>query len=289
MSARAPLRFVFMADCQLGAYASFSGLTEAAAKGYAERGMTVRAAPAVEGFAWDAERYRRAIAATNRLSPDFVVMGGDMLNDPRREDEYDEVLRITGRLRAEIPMYWVPGNHDVAFDGVVPTTDSVAAYRRRFGPDAYAFDRSGVGFVVVNTVIWDHPEEIPGSWEAQMAFLEGALVAARGRGNAHIIVFAHHPLFTASPDEDDSYWNIAPERRSVVLDLLAAHRVSTVFSGHWHRNGGGMAGDTEVVVSGPVGYPLGTDPSGLRIVEVSDGAVEHRYVSLHELDGEGEE
>jgi len=283
-----PLRFVFMADCQLGAYASFSGLTDGDVAEYAQKDMTVRAAPAVTGFAWDARRYQRAIAAANSLAPDFVVMGGDMVDDANGEGELAEVRRITGLLRTEIPMYWVPGNHDVAFDAVVPTPGSVSAYRRRFGADAYAFDHKGACFIVANTAIWDHPERLPGGWEAQVAFLERELEAARQRESTHIIVFAHHPLFTASADEDDSYWNIAPERRSLVLDLLSTYDVRAVFSGHWHRNGGGLAGDLEVVVSGPVGYPLGTDPSGLRIVELGADTVEHRYVPLSEFDREGE-
>ncbi len=283
-----PLRFVFMADCQLGAYASFSGLDETDVAKYAEKGLSVRSAPAITGFEWDARRYRRAIAAANSLAPEFVVMGGDMVDDPRNEGQYDEVRRITGTLRPEIPMHWVPGNHDVAFDAVVPTPHSVSAYRRRFGADAYAFDHKGVTFIVGNTAIWDRPEGMPGGWEAQVGFLEQELEAARRRKSTHIIVFAHHPLFTASPDEDTSYWNITPTRRSLVLDLLVTYDVRAVFSGHWHRNGGGVVGDMQIVVSGPVGYPLGPDPSGLRIVDVGANAVEHRYVALSEFDGEGE-
>jgi hypothetical protein len=34
------------------------------------------------------------------------------------------------------------------------------------------------------------------------------------------------------------------------------------------------------VVTGPVGYPLGTDPSGLRVVDVDGECLQHRYVAL---------
>ena len=61
MSRFEPCRFVFMADCQLGAYASFSGATEEDVAVYAESGMTIRVTPPTEGIAWDVRQYRRAI------------------------------------------------------------------------------------------------------------------------------------------------------------------------------------------------------------------------------------
>lgn len=286
MSTFTPFRFVFMTDCQLGAYASFSGATEADVAAYADAGMTIQAAPPAEGVAWDVRQYERAIGAANRLEPAFVVMGGDMINDPHSAAEYEALQRATGALDRDIPMRWVPGNHDVAFDTVVPTEASVAAYRKRYGDDFYVFEHNRVTFIVVNTVVWDHPEALDGAWEAQLAFLEQTLEAARDRGSVHTIVFGHHPLFTATADEADTYWNIPAARRTLLLDLFAVHDVRAMFCGHWHRNGGGAAGDLDMVVSGPVGYPLGSDPSGLRIVDVDSGTVEHRYVALSEFDGE---
>jgi len=281
-----PFRFVFMADCQLGAYASFSGATEDDVEVYAANGMTIRAAPKTEGIAWDVRQYRRAIGATNRVAPAFVVMGGDMVNEPQSEAEYSALRDVTADLNPEIPMHWVPGNHDIAFDTVVPNEASIDAYRGRFGEDSYSFEHNRVTFIVSNTVIWDHPEELDGAWEAQLEFMERELEDARDRGSVHTIVLGHHPLFTDAADEEDSYWNIPAARRAPLLDLFSVYDVRAMFCGHWHRNGGGTAGGLDMVVSGPVGYPLGADPSGLRIVDVGMDAIEHRYVALSEFDGE---
>ncbi len=35
-----------------------------------------------------------------------------------------------------------------------------------------------------------------------------------------------------------------------------------------------------MVVTGPVGVTLGDDPSGLRIVEVTENGLTHRYLAL---------
>ena len=272
-------RFIFMADCQLGCYATFSGMSEREAAEFAARDMRVTAVPKTDGFEWDARRYERALDAARALRPDFVVMGGDMTDDPESDEQLAELRRLTGRLDG-IPMRWVAGNHDAASDVVRPTTSSLSRYRSRFGPDHYAFDHGGVTFIVVNTVVWQRPELVTDEWERQAAFLERTLTAARLRRSRHVLLFGHHPLFTKAPDEPDSYWNIPLERRRPILNLLKAHGVRAFLCGHWHRNGGGRDGDLEVVVTGPVGYPLGDDPSGFRVVDVEDDRVQHRYIPI---------
>jgi 3',5'-cyclic AMP phosphodiesterase CpdA len=276
-------RFVFMADCQLGCYAALSGLSEDDVAEFARNGMQVAVAPRTQGHDWDAERYERAVTAARRLGPEFVVMGGDMVNDAADQGQLRDLLRITDRLDG-VPMHWVAGNHDAAPDAAVPTAVSLQQYRERFGPDCYAFEHGGTTFVVTNTVVWQHPERVPTEWEAQLDFLERSLRNAYRRSK-HILVFGHHPLFVVSPDEPDSYWNIPLERRRLILDLLHTYGVRAFFCGHWHRNGGGWDGDLEVVVSGPVGYPLGDDPSGFRVVDVDDEQVVHRYVALDGYEG----
>ena len=44
-------RFLFMADCQLGCYATFSGMTQEDVEDFAQRDMAVRPVPRVEGWA----------------------------------------------------------------------------------------------------------------------------------------------------------------------------------------------------------------------------------------------
>jgi hypothetical protein len=38
----------------------------------------------------------------------------------------------------------------------------------------------------------------------------------------------------------------------------------------------------EMITSGPVGYPLGSDPSGFRMVDVFADRVTHEYIPLPE-------
>jgi predicted phosphodiesterase len=65
-----------------------------------------------------------------------------------------------------------------------------------------------------------------------------------------------------------------------LLGLLRSAGAKAVFAGHWHRNNYSSYGDMQVVASGPVGYPLGDDPSGYRIVKIHADRVDHDYYAF---------
>jgi 3',5'-cyclic AMP phosphodiesterase CpdA len=273
-------RFVFLADMQLGAYATFSGMSAEQVEHYQEAlGMRVQPVPRVEGYEWDARRYSEAVEIVNAMRPDLVLIGGDMVDDPNSEDQYDEYMRITANIDGDLPVHWVPGNHDVAFDTVIPTPESLAEYRAAFGDDHWALDHGPFRIVGVNTSVIDHPENVPGEWPAQRDFVEAEFIRANEEERIPILV-GHHPLFLHDADEEDDYWNLPIERRSVLLELVHRHRVPLGLAGHWHRNSEASADGFSMITTGPVGYPLGTDPSGFRIVEFDGERVSHHYQPL---------
>lgn len=273
-------RFVFLADTQLGCYATFSGFDDEQIASYAERGLKVQKAPRVSGYQWDAERYRGAVEAINRLRPAFVLIGGDLVDDPNSDDQTDVFLSITDTIDSDVTVYLVPGNHDIAPDAMTPTPASVTRYRDRFGPDFYAFTHDRMRVVVMNTTVIDQPDLVAEEWAAQRAFLEEELTPRRGSGIDQIVLAGHHPLFLDSADEADSYWNLPLQRRGEILALAKRAGAAIGFAGHWHRNHLSTSDGFTQVVSGPVGYPLGDDPSGYRIVDVGAGDLAHRYVPL---------
>jgi 3',5'-cyclic AMP phosphodiesterase CpdA len=273
-------RFLFLADTQLGCYATFSGFSEDQVERYAEMGMKVEAVPAVTGFEWDANRYREAVEIINATRPELVMIGGDLVDDANVQDQIDEFFSITAKIDDEIAVRWVPGNHDIADDFRAPTAASIRDYRDVFGPDHYSFRLQDTLFIALNTPVIDHPEHVPDEWENQLGFLTDELANASRAELDHIILVGHHPLFVAEPDEPDTYWNLPLERRSVILDLLHDADVKIGFAGHWHRNAIATDGPFTQITSGPVGYPLGDDPSGYRVVDVTAAEVRHEYLAL---------
>jgi 3',5'-cyclic AMP phosphodiesterase CpdA len=279
------VEFLFLADMQLGCYASFSGLTPTEVEEYATKDLIVRSVPPVDDFEWDARQYERAVEAVNAIGPDFVLVGGDLIDDANRDDQIETFLEITARIDDDIPVRFAPGNHDIAPDSVVPTAESIASYREVFGDDYYRFSFGPLQVVVLNTVVLDHPELVPDELDAQLSFLESSL-ADPLPGTEMSVLAGHHPLFVSAPDEEETYWNLPLARRRRVLDAVRRHGVRAAFAGHWHRNAVARVDGFEMVTTGPVGYPLGFDPSGFRRVAVADGEISHRYIALDGADAQ---
>ena len=257
--------FIQMADPQLGFYGSPLWL--------ALIGKTWDD----DNFARDAKLFETAMAHANELAPAFVVICGDLIHRPGYAAQIAEFKRIAAGLDREIPLHLVAGNHDVENR---PTKASQLAYREAFGLDWYSFRHGDVYGIVLNSQLIDARDEVPEEADQQLAWLREELVRAKASGAGHILIFQHHPYFLKSKDESKNYYNVALEDREVYLQLFAEAGVQAVFAGHYHRNAYGRDGDLEMVTTGPVGRPLGDDPSGFRIVKVSKDSIEHRYYSI---------
>jgi len=176
---------------------------------------------------------------------EFVIHTGDLAAEPSQW-AYRAYGTVMSRLG--VPVYCVPGNHDVfntaINDADAPwwaqlTIDSVriAEYAEWVGPNYYCFNHKGVLFVGVNSQVIDSglPEE-PEQW----TWLEQTL-EHEGPAATSIVLFMHKPLFVGHPEEslDDTdfatrYCVIAPPGRDRLMDLIREHRVDAVLTGHLH-------------------------------------------------------
>jgi 3',5'-cyclic AMP phosphodiesterase CpdA len=225
-------------------------------------------------FDQETANYEFAVANINRLKPAFVVICGDLINKPGDPAQRAEYQRITALIDPAIPVYAVAGNHDV---GNAPTAESLADYREHFGRDYYGFQEGDVYGIVLNSSLIGAPEAVMDEAAAQERWLEAELVKARASGAAHVVVFQHHSWFIADAAEPTAYFNIPLETRQRYVARLKAAGVRYVFAGHYHRNALAKDGDLEMITTGPVGRPLGPDPSGFRIVRVTPAAISHEY------------
>ena len=263
--AELPEFFIQMADPQLGMSGSPLWLALFGATWNDDR------------FEADAQLFEMAITHANRLAPAFVVICGDLVNRVGHPGQIAEFRRIAAQLDPSVPLHFVAGNHDV---GNEPTAESLRTYRETFGSDWYSFRHGEVFGIVLNSQLIDAPENVPQEAERQLNWLREELLQASVSGARHLLVFQHHPYFLTSPDEEDQYFNIGRATRAVYLELFVESGVEAVFAGHYHRNAHGRDGDLEMITTGPVGKPLGDDPSGFRVVKVERDSLQHEYFSL---------
>jgi 3',5'-cyclic AMP phosphodiesterase CpdA len=231
-------------------------------------------------FAQETANFTFAIAAANRLRPAFVVVTGDLVNKAGDAAQIGEYRRVAATLDRAIPLYHVAGNHDVEN---TPTPQTIAAYTAQFGPDHYAFDAGNVRGIVLDSSLIAAPQQAREAFDEQERWLRAELARARADGVRHIVVFQHHPWFLLHPGEPDDYFNIPLARRTPYLKLLEESGVQYLFAGHYHRSLLARAGAMEMIITGPVGKPLGDAKSGLRIAIVDDAGITHRYYDFGDV------
>ena len=270
--------FVQMADPQFGMYSSVSKFSDADKAERRQRGINIEyTGPILEGLAKETSLFTEAIETANKINPDFVVICGDMVHNSDSDEQFQELIRISRLLNEDIKLYWVAGNHDV---GDKPTRAGLAQYKEQFGEYNYSFQEENCYFIVLNSSICYDPGSVPDEWDILISFLEKELQIAASVQQRHKIIFMHHPLYLNDPNEGDNYFVIPSARRARIIDLITEYDVSAVFTGHLHRNNYKKIGNTELVSTGPVGFPLGEDPSGIRHVRVDDNSLTHEYLGL---------
>ena len=274
------ISLAFLADIQIGCMATFSGVGEADIARFNRRGMLVRQFPRTDSLDWDLDRLRDAVTELNRLDPDLVIIGGDMIDDMKRQEQIEAFTTVAAD--SKVPFHYAPGNHDICPDSAVPTTEAVDWYRENFGPEHATVTRdleagAQLTIVLANSAVLDQPRNMPGSFEGEMAWLTDQL---RRRAPGPTIVVSHHPPFVTDADEGHNYWNLPIERRRPFLDVLVDHGVDMVLCGHRHLNDRAEYQGIEIITSAAVGFPLGLDPPGFRLLDIDQSGISHSYYPL---------
>jgi 3',5'-cyclic AMP phosphodiesterase CpdA len=101
------------------------------------------------GFAADSARFEQAVKQVNELSPDMVVIAGDMVHDINDEHAIATVRQQIDRLKP--PVILTPGNHDIP-EPVTP--ERLEYYRRLFGDDFKAVECKQRLIVSANSQLW---------------------------------------------------------------------------------------------------------------------------------------
>lgn len=197
---------------------------------------------AVEGFS-------AAIDTLNKLAPDFVITGGDLIMDAlgqsydRAGQLYDLYQKASERF--QVPVYNTMGNHEIfgiysKKSGVSPDHPEYGEkmYDNRLGKRFYSFSHKGWLFIILDSVDDTGEDSYIGKVsEDQLEWLKSLL--AETDTLIPIAVSVHIPLlttflqYTYGPLECNSETLVVTNAHEV-LDLFRGHNLKLVLQGHTH-------------------------------------------------------
>ena len=203
-----------------------------------------------------------AVAAVNAVDPAFVIMTGDLVNDPYIAAQ-DSIYRVRlAELKA--PVYVIPGNHDMK--GF--SEGEHAHYMSMRGSDRFSFRSHDCAFIGFDSnCILDKATDFEAE---QKAWLEAELAAARGC--RHIFVFVHCPIIREAIDEREDNSNFPVAKREEYIGLFKKYGVSAVFAGHTHQEYDCTYDGIRFSTAGPVGNAIGHGKPSYQVIRVdADG------------------
>lgn len=190
---------------------------------------------AVNDLANDRARFACNLLAERQ--PAFTVHLGDMVHTlphlPTYQSACAEAHQIFAPLKPQL--YFVPGNHDIgdkpmaASPAGVVDGQTMSAYQTQFGPSWHCFEHHECLFVVINSSLVNSDTVME---QEQRLWLETTLARNAGK---RTFLFSHYPPFINQSHEPSHYDNYAEPGRSWLLNLIEAHEIEAVLSGHVHQ------------------------------------------------------
>lgn len=211
------------------------------------------------------------ISQANQNKPDLVISGGDLENNHVTDSKIGDELS-----KSNVPMAFVPGNHDIK-------GAEVAGTEKKLGEANQSFDVNGVHFVMLDDSTGSISEETFNFLEKDLAENQGKPIAvamhvpaeweAKGFSKElHELV----PKGFASPTISDE------NQVKRFTDLMSKYNVGLVLSGHTHEPADLTVGGVRYVTAGSVGGKLLT--AGLSHeyldVKVQDGKFSVSHMQL---------
>jgi len=192
--------------------------------------------------------FKQAIDTINKIKPDFVITGGDLIMDAlgenynRADSLYNLYLEISKNFH--MPVYNTMGNHEIfgiyEESGIEPSHPEFGEkmFESRIGQRYHSFDHKGWHFMILDAVEDTHESSYIGLIDSvQMDWIAADLKTVDPK--TPIAVSVHIPFITSYMQI--FYGSTEPNGNSLVitnakdvLDLFSSHNLKLALQGHLH-------------------------------------------------------
>jgi len=191
--------------------------------------------------------FQQAIDTVNKLNPDFVITGGDLVMDAlgQTRERADSLYNLYKELVKgfKMPVYNTVGNHELFafYNKEIDTLDTdygEGMYRRYLGDPWHSFNHKGWHFIILKSIEQTPDRNYEGKVNAeQLEWLKKELDQAND--STPIVVSVHIPLITVY-----NHWKQGGQQVNgagsvitngkEVMDLLRKKNLKLVLQGHQH-------------------------------------------------------
>jgi len=194
--------------------------------------------------------FRQAIDTINKLDPDFVITGGDLVMDAldqtygRVDSLYTLYKEVSGEL--EMPVYNTVGNHEVygwhrEEEGIESNPEfGKKMFENKIGERFYSFDHKNWHFIILDAIYRGEDGHYIGKIDQeQLEWLKGDL--GKTDKLTPIAITVHIPFITSRTQLSQGALAANSEGGVItnsleVLKLFSEHNLKLVLQGHLHFN-----------------------------------------------------
>ncbi len=247
-----------------------------------------------------AEGLKKAIDTLNKIKPDFVITGGDLIMDAlgqtyeRADSLYNLYAETIKEL--EVPVYNTIGNHELY--GILSRSGADTGhpdygeqmFENRLGDSYYSFEHKGWKFMILNSVEDTGKDKYVGLIDKDQ--IEWIISELKKTGpDTPIALSTHIPFITAftqkyegSTVPNDSVRVIANGKE--ILDLFQGHDLRLVLQGHLHTVEDIYIDGIHFITGGAVSAAWWKGPhrgfeEGFLLIKVNNNDLEWEYVDYN--------
>ena len=194
--------------------------------------------------------FRQAIDSVNKLNPDFVITGGDLVMDAldqtygRVDSLYNLYIEVSGELN--MPVYNTVGNHEVYGwhrdeEGIESNPEfGKKMFESKLGERFYSFDHKNWHFIILDAIYRSEEGHYIGKIDQeQLEWLRGDL--GKTDKLTPIAITVHIPFISSRTQLSQGSLAANSEGGVItnsleVLTLFSEHNLKLVLQGHLHFN-----------------------------------------------------
>lgn len=233
--------------------------------------------------------FNRVAKQVNKLHPDFIIAGGDMIYTAKNGDEKNARV-LFDVMDAEfskfkMPVHLTMGNHEVV--GILPESGIVPShpqwgkgmYQQRYGNRYKTFEFSGWKFFLLDgiEILEKEMNYTSGVDSVQMEWIKNEL--QKTDKSVPVVISIHTPLVNPKA-MSDSKSRALSENAEAVLNLFNGYNLKMVLQGHNHKYMNLLVDGIHFISGGSTFYndDLDSFDDGFLFVRIKDNMEKSQFV-----------